>query len=258
MLKVPMQSIKQLNNKGFGLLGILIVIIVLAAVSGAGVYIYHKQHKTKTTAAVTSSKAPSTTKSGGTSAPPASPVQNPYAGWKSATLKYEQITYRYPANWTITDSSASSPKGTGCVYPGTDNIVLTSPSNHQITLRTGVWCLGGSGAKTFSSVPITSLGKGLYIALAATVTGDGSTPANPTSACLSPTATQSGYPVGLKSKNIFVNGSVKMPDDEFCYWPYLFNNSNATPPQLTAQQMEGSADFTTAKLVFESMKYAAN
>lgn len=110
MLKVSMRSIKQLNNKGFGLLGILIVIIViivLAAVSGAGVYVYYKQRESKTTAAVTSSNVPLTTESGGTSVPPANPVQNPYAGWKTAAFLGDNVSLRYPTGWTTSTDSTT-------------------------------------------------------------------------------------------------------------------------------------------------------
>lgn len=122
MLRVTMRNIKQLNNKGFGLLGILIVIVVLAAVGGTGVYVYHKQHKTRTTAAVTSSKAPSTTKSGGTSVPPATPAQNPYAGWKTYTSSTEKLTFKYPTDWKATQSNNSTQ------VEGADSLNLKSPS----------------------------------------------------------------------------------------------------------------------------------
>lgn len=48
---------KKLNNKGFGILGILLVIIVLAAAGGVGAYVWHKNHKAKTTANSTSSSS---------------------------------------------------------------------------------------------------------------------------------------------------------------------------------------------------------
>ncbi len=257
---------KNTNQSGFSVIESLLILVVVGILGFTGWYVYHSQQAaSKNYSAAGNSMAPTykkrtPAKSGATSISRASSVQNPSAGWKTGTLSYEKVTYQYPADWTVTDSSSSTPKGTGCVYPGMDNVVLTSPSNHQVTLNTGVACIGGTAAKTFGSISITALGKDLYITLADTdMSGmGGSTPTGPTSACLSPTATQSGYPTGLKSKNIFMNGSAAMPYNEFCYWPYLFNSSNANPPRLTAQQMESSADFMAAKQIFESMKYATN
>jgi len=232
---------KTANQTGFNIVETLLVLVVVGILGFTGWYVYHaEQTSNKNYSAAASTTTPVYKK-------------NPYAGWKTGSLKYEEIAYQYPAGWTVTDTSASSPKGTGCVYPGTDNVVLTSPSSHQISLRTGVECLGGSGAKTFDSIPVTALGQKLYITLAAADLD--STPTDPASACLSPAPTQAGYPTGVKSKNIFVDGGSNAPGNDFCYWPYLSNSPDATPPQVTASQMESSADFATAKLIFESMKY---
>jgi predicted negative regulator of RcsB-dependent stress response len=60
---------KKLNNKGFGLVGVLVVIVILAAMGGAGAYVYHKHHKAKatTTSSSTSSNTNSIGKSGNSS-----------------------------------------------------------------------------------------------------------------------------------------------------------------------------------------------
>lgn len=44
-----------LNNKGFGFVGVLVVILVLAAVGGAGVYVWHRKHEKKTSTTNSSS-----------------------------------------------------------------------------------------------------------------------------------------------------------------------------------------------------------
>jgi Tfp pilus assembly protein PilV len=246
---------KRSDQAGFSIVETLLILVIISILGFTGWYVYHAKQTSNKNYSTNNSTVPTYKKK---TTAKAAATTDPYAGWRTATLKYEQVSYRYPADWTVTDTSASTPKddSNGCVYPGTDSVVLTSPSNHQISLRTGVDCLGGSGAKTFDSIPVISLGQNLYITLAAASLD--STPADPTSACLSPTATQAGYPTGIKSKNIFFDGGFDVPGDDFCYWPYLFNSSGATPPQLTASQMKNSADFATAKLVFESMKYTAN
>ena len=82
----------QLNNKGFGLVGILVVIVVLAAVSGAGAYVYHKNHKTKA-ATATSNSTSSNTATKSTS------NVDPYAGWKTYCDSTTQSCIKHPAEW---------------------------------------------------------------------------------------------------------------------------------------------------------------
>lgn len=242
------------NQKGFGVVEGLLILVIVGLIGFTGWYVWHiKQNTDKINnkaAAVAASTAAQSTKKTATT------TTNPYAGWNTATIKYEQISYKYPSTWTLSDSSTPSPKGSdGCVYPGQDKVVLTSPSSHRLEFDTGLLCIGGSGAKTFDSIPVMSLGKNLYITLAAP--SEGSTTTNyATSGCLSTTTKQASYPTSdLKSKNIFVNGSSsEAPVNEFCYWTYL---SNTSPPQLSISEVEQSADFATAKLVFESMKYVS-
>lgn len=246
--------IRKNSQAGFGIVGIVAIIVVLAIIGSLGWVAYKNLVKQPT--AATRTTASQTTEQQKT---PVAAAPNPYSGWKMATLKYEQIAYQYPANWTVTDKSISSPKGTGCVYPGIDDVILTSPTNDQVALMTGVECIGTSHAKTFDSMPVTSLGQKLYITLAAFADGSSDVPTNPTSVCLSPTADQTAYPAGLKSKNIFVNSGSDVPFNDFCYKPYAYyTNPNATAPKMSASEIEASSDFATAKLIFESMKYVTN
>lgn len=86
---------KKLNNRGFGLVGVLAVIVVLAVAGGIGAYVYHKHHKTSstTTSGNTSNNSDSTGKSGGTTQTPVKyftisewGIKAPYSG--SLTLQY--------------------------------------------------------------------------------------------------------------------------------------------------------------------------
>jgi hypothetical protein len=103
---------KSLNSRGFGLIGVLIAVIVLAAVGGVGVYVYHRDHKAKATteSSNTSSKSSSTT-----TPPPA----DPYAGWKMYTDSTNHYGFKYPSDWTLTvdtsqgvSASVRNPAGT--------------------------------------------------------------------------------------------------------------------------------------------------
>lgn len=96
---------KKLNNKGFGLVGVLVVILVLVAAGGAGYYIWHKNHKAKvtTTSSVTTD---STSKKLAQSTTTPQPV-DPYAGWK--TYSTGQVSFRYPSSWVVSEGPTNSP-----------------------------------------------------------------------------------------------------------------------------------------------------
>jgi len=57
----PLMKKLSLNNKGFGLVGVLLVILVLAAAGGTGAYVYHKNHKAKTSTTTSNSSSSSKT-----------------------------------------------------------------------------------------------------------------------------------------------------------------------------------------------------
>lgn len=54
---------KSLNSKGFGLIAVVIVIAVLVVLGGAGAYVYHRDHRAKTTATTGSTSSNSSTQS---------------------------------------------------------------------------------------------------------------------------------------------------------------------------------------------------
>lgn len=147
MLKVPMQNIKPLNNKGFGLLGILIVVIILAAVSGAGVYVYHQQHKqhdkrTSAVAASTSNKTTTSTKT--TTAAP-----SPYAGWKSYELPIDKLSFMYPSDWSIDTPQPISPIGST-----QDFVQFRAADGFYFDISDGGYQYGAEGSYLASSSPI--------------------------------------------------------------------------------------------------------
>ena len=139
-----------LNNKGFGLLGILLVIIVLALAGGAGVYVYHKNHKAKTKASSSSSTGAKTGSAGGTT------TSDPYAGWKTYTLATTGLSFKYPVNWTLKDQSLPSNN----IY----SVLLSSPNQLAMTIsvrpNSGA---GGDDAGIISSEPIKSVGSSYFV-----------------------------------------------------------------------------------------------
>ena len=132
------------NNKGFTLVEVLLLIVVLILVGGLG-YLGYKQVNKKSMTS-TSSTTASTTKT---------TAVDPYAGWKTGTLKYEKLSFKYPSNWNLVDSSV-----TGSQYqfqPGIDILKLISPTGSQINLD-DAGGKSGTTAVVVDSTPITFLG----------------------------------------------------------------------------------------------------
>ncbi|HUC79020.1 MAG TPA: hypothetical protein VMQ58_02145 [Candidatus Saccharimonadales bacterium] len=229
------------DNKGFGIVELLLVIVIIVLLGVVGWFVYKNHNKTTITKAATNTT-----------------TSNPYQGWKTGTLKYDQITYKYPPAWILTGSSTASPQSSnGCVYPGTDSYTLTSPSGNTLSFRTGFSCGGGaSGVYDFSSSPISLLGQTLYLdILSSSSYSEGDTaPSQVGQATISNSTYSNGSAVGalqsFTDKNIFIPGNTSSPSgpasDIFNFWlkqPEPLSNFNSDP------------DFLATKLIFESMKY---
>jgi len=141
---------QSLNNKGFGLVAVLAVIILLALAGGTGVYVYHRDHKTKatTTAGNTNTKSSTqATKRGSTATPPPA---DPYAGWKTYTSSSMMLSFMYPSNWTVNKEEPSAPNCTmvttqpGSSTTGDPTVTFTScPSSSNISSQN----IGASDSK---------------------------------------------------------------------------------------------------------------
>jgi hypothetical protein len=234
---------KRLNNSGFSVVETSLVIIIVFLLGAAGWLVYDRNHKPAQVVVATSNKTTSTTTT------PKTTSSDPYTGWTSASLKYEQLSYKYPSNWTLKDYSTSSPKSAGnCVYPGVDDAILISPSGSEVNLYAGFDCKGNAQVTSFGSVPISTMGQNDYLVYM----GDnvGSDPTMPSYACLSPTSSAASN-VTYSSKNIFETSGTGTPNNFFCYSPYGTNSMHNQP----ISGIENSTDYSTAKLIFESMHY---
>ncbi len=80
---------KKFNQKGFSVVEVLIVILVLGLLAGLGWYIKDK-HADKKTTSPTNTATPATT-------PQA--AKDPYEGWKTYTDDPNGISFKYPADW---------------------------------------------------------------------------------------------------------------------------------------------------------------
>jgi prepilin-type N-terminal cleavage/methylation domain-containing protein len=164
---------RQNSSSGFSIIEVLLVLVVVGILGFTGWYVYHaRQTSDKDYTVATQSTVPA----------------SPYASWKTGSLQFERVSYQYPSNWAITNTSHASNLTEGCVTPGYDNVTLTSPSGHQIQLRTGVSCIGDGGAKEYGSVSVKSLGQNGYLVLENTPPGLDPDATGPAYACLSQTA----------------------------------------------------------------------
>jgi Tfp pilus assembly protein PilE len=141
------------NEAGFSPVEIVMVLVIVALLGAVGFLVYKNQHKT-TTASVTTATA---TKQPATKTPLASTDQ--YAGWKSYTLKYEKLTFKYPAGWTLKDDSASQG-----LTPNADSVSLTASNGFSASINTG-WDGGGDSLNlaTDSPLPVQYLGGSGYL-----------------------------------------------------------------------------------------------
>lgn len=141
------------NQKGFSAIETILVLIIVILIAAVGWLVYKDRRKP----AVTSAKS-STAKSGSAQTKPA----DPYAGWKTYTLTYEKLTFRYPATWTLQDSSASQG-----LTPNADNVTLKAADGYQVSLDDG-W--DGSGdplnLAVDSPVPVKFAGNSDYLVFA--------------------------------------------------------------------------------------------
>jgi hypothetical protein len=230
-------SNKTNNNKGFTLVEVLLLIVVLILVGGLG-YLGYKQVNKKSKTSTSSTTAATTAKTA---------AVDPYAGWKTGTLKYEKLSFKYPSNWNLVDNSVTGSKY--AVQPGIDILKLISPTGSQIFLE-DAGGKSGTTAVVVDSTPITFLGGRDYLnALGGGANADGPN-ALVYDECIGTTPT-TALP-DIKTKNITSSvaaGAYAIGDPariDFCFSPLSPN---------TSESIKASVDFATAKLIFESMKY---
>ena len=228
------------NEKGFGAVEALIIIIILATIGASGYYVYSRNKtatkSTKTTAITTDSNKTADMPTDSNILPKS----------KSGSLKYEKISFFYPADWTIVDSSESFPKdGNSCTYPGHDKVTLTSPSGSKMDFNAGQACFGYKGDINHGSIPIKTLGQNLYLSFLGYI--DPEISGNiPDAACLVQTAdAESRF---FPSKNIFFNDAESKPTSNMiCYTP--------KEKVTSADSIKQSIDYNAATRIIESMKY---
>lgn len=239
------------QNGSSALEGLLILVIV-GILGFTGWYVLHVKQtadNSLNSSANTNIAVESTKKSSSSTQVTSQAQASPYAGWKSYTLKYEKISFKYPADWSLKDRSVAT---TGCTYPGVDEVSLTSPSKEQVVFHTGFDCSGDTNVKALDSIPINSLNQKLYLTIDSSY-ADGYKA--PLFACLAKTSSPDSY-ADISSKNIHAaSGTATAPTNFFCYYPYDYDTAGTFVPQKSVSSIVSSKDFATAELIFESMHY---
>jgi uncharacterized protein (UPF0333 family) len=236
------------NNKGFTLVEVLLLIVVLILVGGLG-YLGYKQVNKKSTASTSSTNA----KTAKTAA------VDPYAGWNTGTLKYEKLSFKYPSNWTLADDSmpySSTPEDLRCLKPGWDLITLTSPHGSKVTMGGPKLSCGGGGYAggqiSFAGhESIKFAGSDIFIVYPYDDDGTGNTTTSVTRAFLSeaamPDSIVGSIIGGVTTKNIT---SAYEPGKSTNY-TYIYNNAN----NKSYAAMQADPDLALAKKIFESTSY---
>jgi uncharacterized membrane protein len=123
---------KSLNSRGFGLIGVLIVIAVLVVAGGAGAYVYHRDHKAKSAASANSSTQTQTT----TTTTPSQSV-DPTAGWVAYTSTSGKFSLKYPKAW-VTAANLSQCSD-GIFMLGADNKSVGTCGSNNFGQMTVTW-----------------------------------------------------------------------------------------------------------------------
>jgi hypothetical protein len=268
------QDQPQQPKKGKSKALIIVVTIIIVALAVAGALAVFKNHnKTIPAKTTTESKVQSNSLL-------SSPPSSAYTGWKTSTLEYEKLSFKYPPNWTIytveynsstyiatnysSTISSETAENRSCDYPGDDSVTLTAPNQDTVNIMTGNQdCSGDNDLSQGGSIPIKVLNNTYYLSFINTESSNGcedgcpngATSSSVTGACLS---TSSKEDVPLPSKNITIpseyqdsiNGDdVKLEAQVMA----CFDWENITTTSVSSMQKDPS--FATAKLIFESMTY---
>ncbi|HSW99416.1 MAG TPA: hypothetical protein VLH38_00080 [Patescibacteria group bacterium] len=102
---------KLTNDNGFGVIGILLVIVLFTVIGVGGAYVYHRSHKAKSTPTASSHYGSSNKGIGSTPTPASKP--DPYAGWKTYADAQYHYSFKYPADWQLTETAATGVGATG-------------------------------------------------------------------------------------------------------------------------------------------------
>lgn len=139
------QNLKN-NEAGFGAVEAVLVLVIVILVVGIGVFAY--KHNSKPAAKTTPVASQAAQKN----------AVDPYAGWKTATLKQEKLSFKYPSQWKLTNY--------GSTQYG-DDIGLTNSDGLSISISTGSGAndfqLPSGGEQDIFDTPVTFAGRSAWL-----------------------------------------------------------------------------------------------
>ena len=126
---------KKLGDNGFGLLGSLLMVVIIAALGAGGWLAWHAKHPTKKPSGTTTSstqKKSNNSSSGSTTTTQA----DPYAGWKTYCDTTYHYCFKYPSTWSFAVVTApEQPCDAGQVEitsaDGTVDLSYQNDNNHD-------------------------------------------------------------------------------------------------------------------------------
>lgn len=150
------------HQEGFGAIGILLIVVIIGVISGAGWFVYNS-HKNANNSANSTNKSTDSAKAADKAVTKSAP--DPYDGWKTYTTTYEKMSFKYPTDLTIADTSHASVASQDNVTPGMDTLKLTGTGGFAISIQTGLEGIGaGCPECTIDfSDPVTLAGANYYI-----------------------------------------------------------------------------------------------
>ncbi|HLC91429.1 MAG TPA: hypothetical protein VJC09_00055 [Candidatus Saccharimonadales bacterium] len=219
---------KKLNKHelGFSVVEAVLIFVIFAVITTVGWYIWKsRQHTTRSDNKAESTAA--TTQSA-----------NPYSGWKTYTLKYDKLTFKYPADWYITASNNNY---------DTDFIEFTSPGDFHLSIADGQGHLGGDGLAFITSVPVLFAGQSVYIAYFGGFSKTTKDNRYVQSAIVvSDTSSQWSRPTNKNAMRKDEYGGKNIT---------ILMSHDSSVKKLTAETVKNDAEYKTAKFVIESMHY---
>ncbi len=150
---------KQLNTKGFGLVGILAVVVVVALIGFSGWYVWHKNHDTKKSTSTASSSTPKSNAK--TSNDKESTVTEETADWVTVTTQGGAFSMKVPDGWKMTrypnDFLGSMSVSYQAGVPATVNTLATEYAGDSLRFRASVSEVIDTGLGPQWSSPQTGL-----------------------------------------------------------------------------------------------------
>jgi hypothetical protein len=227
--KLKMNKIKR-SQQGFTAVELVILLIFLAIIIVLGVHVAYLHRTSKPVVATNNST------SVGSTAVPTPIITNPYVGWSTYTLKYENASFEFPDDLKLSDASNT----------GSDVVQLNGPSFFVMYINTGSIGYPGFSNPTpvLTAIPVTFVGQKGYLDYTST-SNDGLV--EEVSLSKSSTNFLDAFPSKASGTNESAGGNFQIEARE--------DNPYTAVPGLTVAQAKLNPSYNDVKLLVQSIKY---